>query len=292
MTVDLPLHIETADGRTLEVWTYGPADGPVIVSHHGTPGVGMELPAHVASAAARGVRLVRYSRPGYGASTPQPGRRVVDAAADVACILGALGVKTFRTVGASGGGPHALACAAALPERCLAAATIAGVAPYPAEGLDWFDGMGPENVEEFGLASQGSGPLTPFLEAFAGSLAGLAGPDLAQALGGLVSEVDKAQVTGEYAEFLLGSFQAALANGVAGQRDDDLAFTKDWGFDLAGLHDVAIWQGTEDRMVPFAHGVWLADHVPGSKRHLLPGEGHLSLAVGAFDQILDELLAG
>lgn len=285
-----PWHVTTPDGRTLEAWTFGPEDGEVLVSHHGTPGVGLPYRPQVEAAVARDLRIVCYSRPGYGASTTQPGRRVVDAAADVAAILDALGVSTFRTVGASGGGPHALACRAALPDRCLAAVSIAGVAPYPAEGLDWFDGMGPENVEEFGLALLGADALTPFLEQFAGLMQGITAADLAESMGGLLSDVDKAHATGEFAEHLLESFQLALANGIGGQRDDDLAFTRDWGFDPAGLTSVAVWQGAQDRMVPYGHGVWLAEHIPAARRRLFDDEGHLSLGIGRFDQILDDLL--
>jgi pimeloyl-ACP methyl ester carboxylesterase len=268
----------------------GPADGPVVVFHHGAPGSGLPFAPMAEAIARRGLRLVTYSRPGYGASTPQPGRRVVDAARDVARLLDSLGAETFRTIGWSGGGPHALACAAALAGRCLATATIAGVAPYPAEGLDWMAGMGPENVEEFGLARQGAEALRPFLQSFHAGLISVTGGEVADSLGGLISDVDRVHLTGDFAEWLAAHFREGLAHGIVGWLDDDLAFLRDWGFDLRDCRSVAIWQGDEDRMVPEAHGRWLADHIPNARRRLQPGQGHLSLAVGAFEQILDDLL--
>jgi pimeloyl-ACP methyl ester carboxylesterase len=284
MYVDLP------DGRRLEVRAAGPEDGETLLFHHGTPGAGLPFLPMVKAAAARGLRTIMYSRPGYGTSTPQPGRQVIDAAADVAHVMDAVGAATFRTIGWSGGGPHALACAAALPDRCLATVTIASVAPYPAEGIDWLAGMADENVEEFSLSLRGPEALTPFLEAFANSVATIQPAEMADMLGGLLSEVDKAQVTGELAVWLLESSRIGLAHGVAGQRDDDLAFMSDWGFELREVQSVAIWQGAQDRMVPYAHGLWLADHIPGARRRLFDAEGHLSITLGSFNRILDDLL--
>src|SRR5271169_1363478 len=115
------------DGRVVEILTDGPPDGLPLVLHEGTP-VGLRLyPATVEAAAVRGLRVVLIARPGYEGSTPRPGRRVADVAGDVAAVLTALGADTFLAVGWSGGGPHSLACAALLPDRCLAAASIAGV---------------------------------------------------------------------------------------------------------------------------------------------------------------------
>jgi len=285
MVVDLP------DGRQLEFRAAGPEDGEVLLFHHGTPGAGLPFIPMAEAAAKRGLRTVMYSRPGYGTSTPQPGRRVIDAASDAAHVLDAVGATTFRTIGWSGGGPHALACAAALPGRCMAAVTIASVAPYTAGEFDWFDGMAEENVQEFGLALQGAEALTPFLEAFAGAVSTIGPADIASSLGGLLSDVDKAYMTGDLANWLAETFRIGLSHGIAGQLDDDLAFVSHWGFDLRDVKDAVIWQGAQDRMVPYRHGVWLADNIPGARRRLFPAEGHLSIAVGSFDRILDDLLS-
>lgn len=280
-------------GRRLAVLTAGPADGLPLVLHNGTPGGLATFGPMTAAAAARGLRTVMCARPGYGGSTPRPGRLVADAADDVAAVLDALGAREFVTAGWSGGGPHALACAIRLPGRCLAAATIAGVAPYRAAGLDWLAGMAPENVQEFTAAAAGEAELTGFLEAAAAGLVTVSAASVAEALGGLVSEADKAVLTGEYAGYLAESVRTALAAGVAGWRDDDLAFVRDWGFALTapGGPPVAVWQGDQDRMVPFAHGAWLSGQLAGARPHLLPGEGHLTLPATCFGAILDDLLA-
>jgi pimeloyl-ACP methyl ester carboxylesterase/SAM-dependent methyltransferase len=283
-----------AGQRTLDVLVDGPPGGLALVLHSGTPAGLAAFAPMTQEASARGLRTVRYSRPGYERSTPQPGRRVADAAADVAAILDWIGAGQFVTAGWSGGGPHALACAAGLPGRCLAAATIAGVAPRESPGLDWLDGMGPENLQEFAAAAEGEAALTRFLEAAVSQLAGISAPVVAEGLGGLVSPVDVAAITDEYAEYLAAELRAAVSGGIAGWRDDDLAFIAGWGFDLGAMDGqvpVAIWQGGQDRMVPAAHGAWLAAHVTGARPHLLPDHGHLTLAKTAFAEILDDLIA-
>ena len=282
--------VRTPDGRDIEILVTGPDDGLPFVVHDGTPvGLGIFKPTAEA-ARVRGLRPIQIARPGYEGSTPRPGRRVADIAADTTAVLDHLGSETFVTAGWSGGGPHALACAALLPDRCLAAASVAGVAPYHAEGLDWTAGMGPENIEEFGATLRGPEALTEYLEREAEALGEVTGEDVASSLGGLVSAVDVAALTGEFAENLAEGLRGAVRNGVAGWRDDDLAFVADWGFSLSETENVAIWQGDQDRMVPFAHGEWLAAHTPGARVHLMRGEGHLTMTVSAIDRILDDLL--
>ena len=261
-----------------------------LVFHWGTPGAAVWFGPLARAATRARLRLVMYSRPGYAGSTPRPGRSVADAAADVAAVLDALGADTFVTLGWSGGGPHALACAALLPDRCVAATSLAGVAPYPAEGLDWLAGMGSENVEEFSAALEGEPALSAALERMAGDLKTIRGADVAAALGGLVSDVDKAALTGEFADTLAEGFRRAVSTGIAGWRDDDLAFTRSWGFELDTIRrPVAVWQGGQDRMVPFSHGQWLAAHIPTAQVHLYPDEGHLSLGVASLDRIVADL---
>jgi pimeloyl-ACP methyl ester carboxylesterase len=283
--------ISLPDGRDLDVLTTGPATGMPLVIHGGTPGGLVAYPPTAEAARDRGLRVVMIARPGYERSTPRPGRRIADVAGDVAAVLDALGARQFVSIGWSGGGPHSLACAALLPGRCLAATSVAGVAPYQAEGLDFLAGMGPENVEEFGAALAGTDELTRFLEAEAAPLGKVTADDVAAALGGLVSAADKAALTGDYAASIAASLRAAVANGIAGWRDDDIAFTAGWGFPLDPMPaPVAIWQGDQDRMVPYAHGQWLAAHVASARAHLVPGEGHLTLTVTAIGRILDDLL--
>jgi pimeloyl-ACP methyl ester carboxylesterase len=286
--------VRTADGRRLQVLLAGPVDGLPLVFHTGTPSGLVGYEPMLEAAADRGLRSVMYSRPGYGDSTPQPGRSVADAAGDVAAILDEIGAGQFVTAGWSGGGPHALACAALLAGRCRGAAVIAGVAPHDAAGLDWLAGMAPENVTEFGAAVAGAAELTPLLEQWAKELSSVTGATVAAGLGELVSDVDKAASAGAFADYLAAAFRAAVASGVAGWRDDDLAFVRSWGFPLAEpgatWPRVTIWQGDQDRMVPFTHGEWLAEHVPGASAHLIEGEGHLSLPANRFGAILDDLV--
>jgi pimeloyl-ACP methyl ester carboxylesterase len=284
------LTVRAAGGRDLEVLVDGPQGGTVLLFHSGTPSAAVRNPLITNPAAKRGLRVVCYSRPGYASSTPSPGRSVADAAEDVEAILDALAAERFLTLGWSGGGPHALACAALLSERCLAAAIIAGVAPYGAAGLDWLAGMGQDNIDEFGAALEGEVAVSEFLEKAAADLAQVTGPVLADALGGLASGVDKAALTGELADVLAESFRRSVSTGIAGWRDDDLAFTRPWGFELKSMRvPVAIWQGARDLMVPFDHGRWLAANVAGAQSRLLDDEGHISL-LNHIDRILEDLV--
>ena len=160
-----------------------------------------------------------------------------------------------------------------------------------ADGLDFLAGMGPENVTEFGLAVRGADALTPYLEKEAVALRQVTGDQVAAALGGLISSADAEVLTGEFAAEMAASLRASVREGIAGWRDDDLAFTADWGFSLDALDGrAAIWQGDQDRMVPYAHGQWLAAHIPGARVHLEPGAGHVTMVVTAIDRILDDLL--
>jgi pimeloyl-ACP methyl ester carboxylesterase len=283
--------VRLADGRDIDVLTAGPDSGLALVVHQGTPS-GLALNSKLGQAAAeRGLRVVQAARPGYEDSTPRPGRIVADVVADTAAVLDALGADMYVSIGFSGGGPHTLACAALAPERCLGTASVAGAAPYDAEGLDFMAGMGPENVEEFSLAARGADALTPFLEKEAAVLRSVDGEQVAAAFGGLISGADAAVLTGEFAEELAQGLRGAVRNGIAGWRDDDLAFVADWGFPVAALTGrAAIWQGDQDNMVPFAHGQWLAAHIPGASVHLEPGAGHLTMTVTAIGRILDGLL--
>jgi pimeloyl-ACP methyl ester carboxylesterase len=264
-----------------------------LVAHHGTPGAGLAYGPFVRAARERGLEYVAYSRPGYADVPRQEGRTVASCAADVERILDELGAERCYTYGWSGGGPHALACAALLGDRVIKAATIASVAPWDAEGFDFLGGMGEENLEEFAAIEAGPEALRAFLEQARASMEGLTGEQVAASLGDLIGEADRRVLTGEFADHMAQAMGLALAGGVDGWFDDDVAFSAPWGFDLASITvGVTVWQGDQDRMVPFAHGQWLADNLSGARAELRPGEGHVSLALGAFGEILDDLLAG
>jgi pimeloyl-ACP methyl ester carboxylesterase len=293
----------TADGRTLEAVVVGDPGALPIVFHNGTPAATVLLPAMVAGALELGLSLVTYARPGYRSSTPLDGRSVADAATDVEAILDALGALQCVTLGWSGGGPHALATAALLPNRCLAAATIASVAPN--FGPEWLTAMGEANVAEMGAAVQGRAELNRW---FAGNASGMEDvpPEVvAELFASLVSDVDRASLTGEFAVFASRLLSNAVTGfpdqapdpegipaGTRGWRDDDLAFAQPWGFTLGSItRPVAIWQGGQDRFVPFAHGQYLAQLIPTAEAHLEPEHGHFSLAVASVRAIVADLAA-
>ena len=241
----------------------------------------------------RGLHYVAYSRPGYGDAPRRPGRTVAECAGDVAAILDELGADRCYTVGWSGGGPHALACAALLGDRVIKAAVLAGVAPRDADGLDWTAGMGEENLAESAALEAGPEALRAFLEQARASLADVTAEQIAASLGDLIGAADRRALEGDFAAFLARSLRTAIGAGIDGWFDDDLALDRDWGFDLGAIdRPVTIWHGDEDRMVPLAHGRWLAAHVAGARAQLRPGEGHISLVVDHFGEILDDLLAG
>jgi pimeloyl-ACP methyl ester carboxylesterase len=283
--------VRLADGRDLDVLVGGADSTEAFLMINGTPSGVLARGSDVDAVTERGLRYVTYGRPGYADSTRVPGRSVADIAPDVRELAGLLGLSRLHVLGWSGGGPHALACAALLPDLVAGAATVGGVAPFDAEGLVWLDGMAPENHEEFGAAVAGPRELEEKLDAFASDLAGATAASIADAFGELVSEVDRAALTGDFADFLAASCRDSIRTGIWGWFDDDLAFIRDWGFDLSAIRvPVTIWQGTEDRMVPFAHGRWLSAHVTNARARLMEGEGHLSLGVSSFGRILDELI--
>ena len=285
--------ISTPDGRQLEVRIVGPERGRILLFHHGSPGAGLPSPTWIAAAAERDLRYVCIVRPGYGESTRNAGRTVADVASDVTTVVDALDAARVLTLGISGGGPHALATAALLPDRVAAAATIGSVAPYDADGLDFLAGMGAENVEEFSATVAGSVQLAAFLEAAAPAFATATGAQIAQAFGDLVPAVDRAALTGEMADSIAADIRASLRNGIWGWHDDDLAFARPWGFDLASIRvPVTVWQGEQDRMVPYDHGRWLAGRIPGVHARLLAEHGHLSLQAELIGMVFDDLAAG
>jgi pimeloyl-ACP methyl ester carboxylesterase len=285
-----PEQLTLADGRVLDVRVSGPADGMPLVFHHGTPGSraafrGIERAAH-----ARGLRVVTTSRPGYGGSTRLAGRAVVDVVSDTGAVLAAIGAERCLVAGWSGGGPHALACAARL-DAAAAVLVIAGVAPYRAEGLQFLDGMGEENLTEFGAAAAGEQVLRPYLEEVGDQVKDATVAHIISSLDTLLPEVDVAVLTDEFGEDMAAAFREGLRVGIDGWLDDDLAFVEEWGFDLSEIDvPTSVWQGSEDLMVPFAHGRWLSTHVPGVSAHLEQGQGHLSIALGSLDWMLDELI--
>ena len=271
--------VTTTGGRTLTVREGGDPDGVPVLVHNGTPGSSLLYEPHLRDAEEKGIRLFSYDRPGYGGSTRNRGRRVADCAEDVASVCDALGVERFCVWGISGGGPHALATAALLPDRVAAAAALAPVAPFGAEGLDFYEGMGEQNIEEFRAIFEGEEAHLAVLERDREELLAATPDHLVEVLKTLLGPADREVLTGRVAVFLLESTRAGVQRSLDGWFDDDVAFSQPWGFDLASIRvPVLHWQGEQDRFVPFGHGVWLSEHIPGVESHLSPEDGHITLA--------------
>ena len=262
----------TLDGRTLHVYDAGSTDAFPVVGHHGTPTSGPPPDPRFGAARRLRLRLIGYDRPGYGGSTPRPDRSVASAAGDVLAVADALGLERYAVLGHSGGGPHALASAALFRRRVVAAVSIAGLAPYGADGLDWYAGM-------YASAS---------LEAAA---AGRAAKEAYEATDPpfdpeLFTPADHAALSGPWG-WLNSVVGPALPHGPAPLIDDDLAYVRPWGFDLADIRvPTLLLHGRDDRVVPAAHSKWLAEHIPGAELRVTDGDGHLSVlnhAVGALE---------
>jgi pimeloyl-ACP methyl ester carboxylesterase len=290
------LTVTTPSGRALRVHTAGDPAHPCVFVLHGSPSSGMLYPPNVEDAAAHGLRLVSYDRPGYGGSTSHPGRTVGDAAADVLAIADHLGADRFAVWGHSGGGPHALGCAALLGDRAAACAALSGPAPWGAEGLDWTAGMGEGNVEDFTLAVAGGPAYDARLVEIREELLSADEHGVFEAMQTLLTPVDRAELTGEVAAFLAAATAEGLAPGVEGMRGDDQAFVQPWGFDLAAIPGpLRIYHGHHDRFVPVSHGEWLAAQIPAAEAHISADEGHLTLYTRGAREChawFAELLAG
>jgi pimeloyl-ACP methyl ester carboxylesterase len=273
--------LELRDGRRLHFYDTGAdsaGDRLAVFWHHGTPNIGAP-PAPLFPAADRlGIRWVSYDRPGYGGSTPDPGRDVASAAACTASVADALGIDRFAVVGHSGGGPHALACGALLPERVLGVVSMAGLAPFGAEGLDWFAAMAASGVASLRAAAAGRAAKEKY-EASGAEY----DPEFTPA--------DEAALSGTWS-WVVEVVGPAIEAGPGGLIDDDLAYVAPWGFDPAQVHPpVLLLHGGRDRVVPSSHGQWLARHCPAAELRLYPDDGHISVlnsSAGALDWLREQ----
>jgi pimeloyl-ACP methyl ester carboxylesterase len=252
------------DGRELKVYDDGALDGDLVAYWHHGGGMTGALPAPLVALAARsGIRLISHDRPGYGGSSPQPGRSAIDVVRDTEFVLDRLGVETFTTIGLSAGAVHAIACACVLGDRVSAVATIAAPAPLDAPGLDPFAGMAADNVDEFRAALRGRSALEQQLAA-----APVFAPELC-------APADLAAMNGAYWDWQIAAADSASVEGTV---EDELAFVARWGFDPASVS--APWllvHGTDDRFVPPSHARWLVAACPTSQLRLIPGAGHISV---------------
>lgn len=278
----------TVSGRRVAFDCRGSSRGFPVFLLHGTPG-SRSGPALRPSVLYRlGVQLISYDRPGYGRSDRDPARTVADAAQDVLAIADALDLKEFSVIGRSGGGPHALACAALLGKWVQRAAVLVSIAPSEATDLNWDEGMCESNVSEYELASHSVDAVTADLTQRAARIAEdprslledlqreLTAPDLKVINDAAIRQ----QLKITYAE--------AVREGADGWIDDVLAFRKPWGFNVADIKvPVLLWHGADDVFSPVAHTHWLARHIPEGQRDV-----KISAGMAHFDamEILPEIL--
>lgn len=268
--------IETADNRLLEVLATGEKHSSAVVFHHGTPGHAVFWERIFETWNFKQVMGIAMSRPGYGQSTRNIGRSVASQILDTAAVLDSLEIDNFVSVGWSGGGPHALADN--FDSRSRGSLLLAGAAPYKIEGFNFMDGMGPENVEEFESALQGIEVIERWLSENASTLPKVGPETIAKDLGGLVSKPDVEALNGGLALVIARSFNLGLHNDFSGWIDDDLAFTRDWGFDLDELDKpVLIVQGDMDFMVPQTHAQVLKGLLKRGTYISRENQGHISI---------------
>ena len=273
------------DGRELEIADNGINSESAIVFHHGTPGHASSWSDWLESAASAGIRAIAYSRAGYGTSDRNPGRSVINVNTDIAQVLDAKNITKFVSIGWSGGGPHCLANT--FEPRNVGAISLAGVGAFGVDDLDFLEGMGPENHDEFGAALKGEAVIDQWMNDNAGAMKSVTGSDIIEAFGGLIGDADKAVLEGGEADAMAASMRSALAVSFDGWIDDDLVFVKKWGFELESItKPVFLWQGDDDFMVPHAHSYWLEKHIPTATLTFKPGEGHISIGVKHREEIL------
>ena len=280
--------LKLKDDRGFEYLDNGVQSEKAILMLHGTPGDATAWLNWLDEVT--DVRAIATSRPGYGLSDRQAGRTVATDIANQAEVLDFLGIKSFVVIGWSGGGPHSLNMTR--EPRCVASFTIAGVGEYGRTDLDFLEGMGPENHDEFGAAMKGEAAISDWMERNSPGLRNVSGADLIEAFGGLIGDADKRALNPEVAEAMAATMRRALDKGFTGWLDDDLAFVRDFGFDISKIDKpVVIWQGDDDFMVPKAHSEWLAKHIPGSQLRFVPGHGHISLGEEFRPKIIEDALS-
>ena len=277
------------DGRELEILDNGINSDQAIIFHHGTPGHATAWLSWLDEAAAAGVRALSYSRAGYGTSDRNPGRSVISINSDIAQVLDGKGINKFVAIGWSGGGPHALANT--FEPRNVGAISLAGVGAFGVDDLNFLEGMGPENHDEFGAALKGESVITQWMNDNAVAMKNVSGNDIREAFGGLIGDADKDVLEGATADAMAATMRSGLAVSFDGWIDDDLVFIKHWGFDLAAItKPVILWQGDQDLMVPHAHSYWLEKHISTAKLTFIPGHGHISLGEKYKPEILKQAL--
>ena len=274
---------KAADGRTIAIDSTGSPDGRAVFLLHGTPGSRIGPSPRPMVLHRLGIHLISIDRPGYGDSDRHPGRTVADFAEDVQSVADVLGIDRFAVVGRSGGAPHALACAALLPDRVTRVAALVSLAPSDAEGLDWYSGMADSNVSAYTSAEHGRQRLAATIQVRSRDIRADPSRLLAD-LRGELPDSDRRVVADPVLRRILElTYSEALRYGPNGWIDDALALRGDWGFDPGDIRvPVLLWHGEDDPFSPVEHSRWLADRIPGARMVIEPGAAHF----GALQQLI------
>ncbi|MEU3216232.1 alpha/beta fold hydrolase [Streptomyces sp. NPDC032161] len=282
--------VHAEDGRHLMVERLGDPHGRPVFLLHGMPGSRLGPAPRGMVLYQRKTQLIAYDRPGYGSSDRLPGRCVADAVQDVRAIADHLGLERFAVVGRSGGAPHALACAALMPERVTRTAALVGLAPWGADGLDWFEGMAASNVLAYSTAATDPDGLA---ESFISRSAVIRKNPvrLIDDLRRELTDSDRMVVNDAgVRSMLLRNYREALRTSAWGWIDDAIAFSRPWGFDPADIPGpVMLWHGEKDVFTPVGHSRWLAERIPNSTVVVEPAAAHFD-ALHALPRILNWLL--
>jgi pimeloyl-ACP methyl ester carboxylesterase len=270
----------------LAVEISGDPEGAPVFLLHGMPGSRSGPKPRPGVLYRLGVQLITYDRPGYGDSPRRKDRVVSDAAVDVAAIAEQLQIPRFAVAGRSGGGPHALACAALRPDLVACAAAFVTLAPADAVGLDWFGGMANTNVVEFLTAGNGDPRFAARLRLKADRA--LSDPEsMVAQLREEMTDPDKRAVGDVVMRRLLSqTYVQAFKDGSDGWVDDVVALRQDWGFRVEDIRrPVLLWHGETDNFAPVSHARWLQERIPGAEIHVQTGTSHF----GAVDAMIETL---
>lgn len=281
--------LQLSDGRQIEYLDNGVGSERALVLHHGSPCEAFFWTTTLKQLASKGVRAVAYTRPGYGESTRLPDRNLIDGNRDLAAVLEHLDVAKFVSVGWSAGGPTALA--SGLLDGCHGVVAVASPAPFDADDLDFYDGMGADFAEECAATVMDLDTAFKYKQEHTEGLKSLSVEDI---LGGLAPRSSRPEFYAEYRVLghdLLTTLKRGLTPDAMGYTEDDRSFLKPWGFYPGALSvPVQIWLGRNDPYVPVAHAEWLHEHINDSELHLLEDHDHISTWVEHCDQFLADAI--
>jgi pimeloyl-ACP methyl ester carboxylesterase len=273
--------VALSDGRQLAYTDLGGPSSPVVMYFHGAPTSRLDLAVFGDAFAESGVRVVSADRPGYGGSSPQPGRRLENWPSDVAALAGHLGVERFAVLALSSGGPYAVACAALLPERVASAGIVAGVTDFGWPGA--WSGYSEDEVTIMRIGDEARAV------AWCEARYGADGRGFMEAGLGELAPADHAALEDEaLATALMTTVGEGFRQGVGGYAQDITVQGRPWSFDAAVVNaPVWILHGDADTVVPVAHARHTAELIPGARLLTWPDEGHISIFTKVPDLIAD-----